>query len=46
MAVTRIGNPAALREVFEMKPSEVKQAARIVEATRQRCLERWEESHG
>lgn len=46
MAVIRIGNPARVREVFDMKPGEVKQAVRIVEKNWKRYLRKWEEIHG
>jgi hypothetical protein len=45
-AVIHLGKPATVREVFGMKPSEVKQAIRIVEDNWKRYLQRWEEIHG
>ena len=46
MAIIRIAGRVSVREVFKMKPNEVKQAIRIVEANRERYLRLWEEIHG
>jgi hypothetical protein len=46
MAIIHIGGSAKVREVFGLKPSEVKHAVRIVEENWKRYLEKWKEIHG
>lgn len=46
MAIICITDRVSVREVFKMKPNEVKQAIRIVEANREGYLRLWEEIHG
>jgi hypothetical protein len=46
MAVIHIGDPAIVHVVFSMKPRDVKQAIRIVEANWKLYRQRWEEIHG